>query len=212
MWLYLEMVYKEVCVSVAQLCLTLCDPTHSSPLLCPWNSPGKNTGVGSDSLLQGIFPIWEFNLALWHCRQILYCLRHLESPYKEVIKVNEVIRVGAGSNRTGILIRRGRGTSDLSPPPRGKARWRQSEKAVPVIRQESLTRNQPAGTLTLDLGPPELWEDTFLLFMLLLPCPVCGTQPRAARDKYNRVVSFVSTIPLYYIIGIYYTNGTLCNR
>ena len=25
-------------------------------LLCPWNSPGKNTGVGSYSLLQGIFP------------------------------------------------------------------------------------------------------------------------------------------------------------
>ena len=24
--------------------------------LCPWNSPGQNTGVGSLSLLQGIFP------------------------------------------------------------------------------------------------------------------------------------------------------------
>ena len=24
-------------------------------LLCPWNSPGKNTGVGSHSLLHGIF-------------------------------------------------------------------------------------------------------------------------------------------------------------
>ena len=33
--------------------------SHSLParLLCPWNSPGKNTGVGSRSLLQGIFPI-----------------------------------------------------------------------------------------------------------------------------------------------------------
>ena len=27
-----------------------------SRLLCPWNSPGKNTGAGSHSLLQGIFP------------------------------------------------------------------------------------------------------------------------------------------------------------
>ena len=27
-----------------------------SRLLCPWNSSGKNTGVGSHSLLQGIFP------------------------------------------------------------------------------------------------------------------------------------------------------------
>ena len=25
-------------------------------LLCPWNSPGKNTGVGCHVLLQGIFP------------------------------------------------------------------------------------------------------------------------------------------------------------
>ena len=33
------------------------DPMDYSPprLLCPWNSPGKNTGVGSHSLLQGIF-------------------------------------------------------------------------------------------------------------------------------------------------------------
>ena len=31
-------------------------------LLCPWNSPGKNTGVGSHSLLQEIFPIQGLNL------------------------------------------------------------------------------------------------------------------------------------------------------
>ena len=38
-------------VKVAQSCLTLCDPVD-----CPWDSPGQNTGVGSLSLLQGIFP------------------------------------------------------------------------------------------------------------------------------------------------------------
>ena len=31
-------------------------------LLCPQNSPGKNTGVGSCSLPQGIFPTQELNL------------------------------------------------------------------------------------------------------------------------------------------------------
>ena len=31
-------------------------------LLCPWNFPGQNTGVGSHSLLQGIFPMQESNL------------------------------------------------------------------------------------------------------------------------------------------------------
>ena len=38
------------------LCLTLCDPMdYSLPGLCPWNSLGKNTGVGCHALLQGIF-------------------------------------------------------------------------------------------------------------------------------------------------------------
>ena len=43
--------------------------------LCLWDSPGKNTGVGSHSLLQGIFLTQGSNLGLLHCRQILYCLR-----------------------------------------------------------------------------------------------------------------------------------------
>ena len=36
-------------VFVIQLCLMLCNPMDGS--LCPWNSPGKNTGVGCHSLL-----------------------------------------------------------------------------------------------------------------------------------------------------------------
>ena len=40
-------------------------------LLCPWNSPYKNTGVGCHFLLQRIFLTWEWNLGLPHCRQIL---------------------------------------------------------------------------------------------------------------------------------------------
>ena len=43
---------------VAQLCLTLCDPVYCSPpgSFVHGDSPGKNTGVGCHSLLQGIFP------------------------------------------------------------------------------------------------------------------------------------------------------------
>ena len=44
--------------------------------LHPWNSPGQNTGVGSLSLLQRIFPTQEPNPDLPHCRQILYQLSH----------------------------------------------------------------------------------------------------------------------------------------
>ena len=45
-------------------------------LLCPLDSPGKNTGVGSHSLLQGFFLTQGLNLGLLHCRQILYHLSH----------------------------------------------------------------------------------------------------------------------------------------
>ena len=40
----------------------------------------KNTGVGSLSLLQGIFPTQELNQDLLHCRRILYPLSYQESP------------------------------------------------------------------------------------------------------------------------------------
>ena len=43
--------------------------------LCPWDSPGTNTGVGCHGLLQGIFPTRRSNLRplqLLHCRHILY--------------------------------------------------------------------------------------------------------------------------------------------
>ena len=46
----------------------------------PWNSPGQNTGVGSLSLLQGIFPTQGWNPDLPHCRRILYQLSHKGSP------------------------------------------------------------------------------------------------------------------------------------
>ena len=49
-------------------------------LYSSWNSPGKNTGVGSLSLLQGIFPTQGSNVGLLHCRQILYQLSHKGSP------------------------------------------------------------------------------------------------------------------------------------
>ena len=45
-------------------------------LLCPWNSPGKNTGVGCHAFLQGIFLTQVSNphhvLHLLHCRWVLY--------------------------------------------------------------------------------------------------------------------------------------------
>ena len=57
-------------VKVAQSCPTLCDPMDYMGC-SPWDSPGQNTGVGSLSLLQGIFSTQGLNPGLPHCRQTL---------------------------------------------------------------------------------------------------------------------------------------------
>ena len=63
---------------VAQSCLVLCDTMGYSPpgFSVHGDSPGKNTGVGCHSLLQGNFPSQGLNWGLLHCRQILYHLSH----------------------------------------------------------------------------------------------------------------------------------------
>ena len=113
------LLYLEAMYLVTQLCLTLWNPMDYSPpgSSVYGDSPGKNTGVGchallqgnlphpgikpsspslladslpseppgkpnytgvgSLSLLQGIFPTQELNQSLLHCRQILY----QRSPY-----------------------------------------------------------------------------------------------------------------------------------
>ena len=50
-----------------------------------FSSPDQNTGVGSVSLLPGIFPIQGQNPGLLHCRQILYQLSHQRSPWEKRI-------------------------------------------------------------------------------------------------------------------------------
>ena len=60
-----------VCVCVCARALS-CDQlsatlwTVPARLLCPWDSPGKNTGVGCHTLLQGIFPTQGSNPCLLH--------------------------------------------------------------------------------------------------------------------------------------------------
>ena len=54
---------------------------QSTRLLRPWDSPGKNTGVGCHALLRRIFPTQGLNPGLPNYRQILYCLSYQESLY-----------------------------------------------------------------------------------------------------------------------------------
>ena len=67
--------FGRLCVSVAQLRPTLATLwTVARRLLCPWNSPGKDPGVGCHFLFQGIFQTKRLNLDLLHCKCILYHL------------------------------------------------------------------------------------------------------------------------------------------
>ena len=74
---------SPVCIN----CLVVSDslrPQGLEParLLCPWDSPGKNTGVGCHPLLQGVFLTQVLNTGLLLCRQTLYRLSHQgEAPY-----------------------------------------------------------------------------------------------------------------------------------
>ena len=69
-----------ITVNESESCSVVSDSSWPHGLYSPWNSPGQNTGVGSLSLLQGIFPTQGLNPGLPHCRQILYQLSHKGSP------------------------------------------------------------------------------------------------------------------------------------
>ena len=64
-------------VKVAQSCPTLC---HAMDYTVHEDSLGQNTGVGSLSLLQAIFPTQGSSPGLPHCRWILHQLSHQGSP------------------------------------------------------------------------------------------------------------------------------------
>ena len=58
------------------------DSVPSDPPVKP-----KNTGVGSQSFLQRIFPTQKLNQGLLHCRQILYQLSYQGSPFCSLLYV-----------------------------------------------------------------------------------------------------------------------------
>ena len=62
------------CCQVASVVSDSVQPHRWQPtrLPHPWDSPGKNTGVGCHFLLHGIFLTQGWNLHLLHSRQILY--------------------------------------------------------------------------------------------------------------------------------------------
>ena len=76
-----------------QSCSTLCDPMDCSPprLLCPWDSPEKNTGMGCHAHLLGIFPTqgWILNLL---------CLLHWQTGSLPLVPPGKLAGVALGSS------------------------------------------------------------------------------------------------------------------
>ena len=76
--IWIQVISLESEVKVPQSSPPVGDPVGN--IYSPWNSAGQNTGVGSLSLLQGIFPVQGLNPGFLHCRPILYQLSHKRSP------------------------------------------------------------------------------------------------------------------------------------
>ena len=66
--------------SASESRLVVSDSLRPQGLYSPWNPPGQDTGVGSLSLLQEIFPTQGSNPGLPHCKWIIYQLGHKGSP------------------------------------------------------------------------------------------------------------------------------------
>ena len=99
-------------------------------LLCPWNSPCKNTRVGCHSLLQGIFLTQGLNPGLLHCRQILYCLSYREIPNSPWNSLGQNTGVGSHSILQGIFPTQG---SNPGLPHCGQILYHLSHKGSPRI-------------------------------------------------------------------------------
>ena len=84
-WSDLAHMLAYICGCIYMYICTCESPSVMSDSLCPhelyssWNSPGRNTGVGSLSQFQRIFPTQESNSALLHHRWILFQLSYQES-------------------------------------------------------------------------------------------------------------------------------------
>ena len=102
MWQRRATFYKPLKVK-RERCSVVSDSVQPHGLYSPWNSPGQNTGVGSLSLLQEIFPTQGSNPVLPHCRWILYQLSHEGSPrILEWVPYPFSSRSSWPRNRTGV--------------------------------------------------------------------------------------------------------------
>ena len=87
------------CVSHSIVSNSFATPWTVTPcnlrLLCLWNSPGKNIGVDSHSLPQGIFLTQGSKPGLLHCRQILWAswVAQIEPQGAQIVSKHELSEI-----------------------------------------------------------------------------------------------------------------------
>ena len=94
-----------MCVLVARLCLTLCDPMDPTRFFCPWYFSGKKTRVGCHFLLQGIFLTQGSNSGFLPWRRILYLLSHQGRPLKHLRGLQNIVGLVGEILQWGRLVR-----------------------------------------------------------------------------------------------------------
>ena len=104
-------------------------------LLCPWNSPGKNTRVGCHSLLQGIFQTQGWKLSLLYCRQTLHHLNHQGSPGSKLFSNTPSLTPMVGSHWGCLLLSVWRGFRQQHTAM--EIQWGVYAKAIPALPPSS---------------------------------------------------------------------------
>ena len=124
-------------------CLVMCDSLwpyglYPTRLLCPWDSPGKNIGVGFHFLFQGIFPTQGSNLCLLHLlhwQENYLPLNQLESPqgkYGSYLKVQgkRVVSCSKKQEEEMIFV-----TITVSQEHRTQVKWNFANKYLHLLKQ-----------------------------------------------------------------------------
>ena len=138
--------------SESRSCSVVSDSLQPHGLYSPCNSQGQHTGVGSLSLLQGIFPTQGLNPGLPYCGWILYQLSHKGSPrILEWVAYPFSSRSSPPRNPTGVsCIAGGLFTNCTGPVRRAMAQRLPAGRALPFPHHQA----QSSSTAACAGSPP----------------------------------------------------------
>ena len=131
-------------------CSVVSNSLPPARLLCPWDSPGKNTGVGCHSLFQGIFSNWGSNPGLPHRRLILdlshqgshLLCAHIYSRFLRLILLVQSLCAQCTVSQTNWKVRVRNRERFIAEPCKEKGGWCPKRPEVPEGFQQSIFKSQ----------------------------------------------------------------------